>query len=93
MAKIAEYADAIGPWKAMIIDEKSTPDNLIISNMVSDAHAAGLKVHPYTFRKDTGKVPAYADSFEQLLGIFLYKVGVDGIFTDFPDKAIKFRDK
>jgi len=90
MKKIAQYADAIGPWKPMIIDEQSTVTNLIISSMVKDAHAVGMKVHPYTFRLDEGKIPKYADSFEDLLELFLYKVGVDGIFTDFPDKAVEF---
>jgi len=58
--------------------------------MVKDAHALGMKVHPYTFRADEGRIPEYADSFEHLLSIFFYTVGVDGVFTDFPDKAVKF---
>jgi len=90
MKKIAEYADAIGPWKSMLINDQSTSTDLIISSMVNDAHAVGMKVHPYTFRSDEGQIPQYADSFEQLLDLFLYKVGVDGIFTDFPDKAVEF---
>ena len=90
MEKIAEYADGIGPWKSFLVDDNSESDNLIISSMVRDAHAAGMEVHPFTFRLDSGRIPKYADSFEQLLEIFLYKVGVDGIFTDFPDKAVDF---
>lgn len=90
MAKIAEYADGVGPWKPMIISEDSTSDNLIISDLVKDAHAAGMKVHPYTFRNDPFLVPAYADNFEDMLDIFFYKVGVDGVFTDYPDLAVNF---
>jgi len=90
MKKIATFADGIGPWKPMIVAENSTVGNLIISNMVKDAHTAGLLVHPYTFRKDAGRVPAYAKNFTQLLDIFLYQVGVDGVFTDYPDIAVDF---
>ena len=90
MEKIAKYADGIGPWKSFLVDDNSTKENLIVSDLVKQAHAAGMKVHPFTFRSDAGRIPGYADSFEQLLDIFLYKVGVDGIFTDFPDKAVDF---
>jgi len=89
MKKIAQYADGIGPWKPMIVSDDSTIDNLNITNMVKEAHAAGLVVHPYTFRKDPGRIPNYAKNFNQLLTIFLYQVGVDGIFTDYTDIAVK----
>jgi glycerophosphoryl diester phosphodiesterase len=90
MARIAKYADAIGPWKSMLVSDQSTPDTLIISNMVRQAHTVGLKVHPYTFRNDPGRIPEYASSFDDLLDIFLYRVGVDGIFSDYPDLAVDF---
>lgn len=90
MIKIAAYADAIGPWKPMLVSENSTKGHLIISEMVKDAHSVGMKVHPYTFRKDPGRIPAYADSFEDMLAIFLYEVGVDGVFSDFPDLAVDY---
>ena len=90
MAKIAKYADGIGPWKSMLVSTKSTPDNIIINDMVRLAHQQGMNIHPYTFRKEAQRIPSYANSFEQLLDIFLYQVGVDGVFTDFPDLAVEF---
>lgn len=90
MTEIAKYADAIGPSKSFLIDEKSTKDKLVITSMVDDAHKAGLEVHPYTFRADEGCVPAYAKNFDDMLDIFLNKVDVDGLFTDFPDQAVNF---
>jgi len=90
MQELARYADGIGPDKGMIISPDSTPGNLVISSLVRDAHQAGLKVHPYTFRADPGQVPAYARDFEHLLALFYFEVGVDGLFTDFPDRAVKF---
>lgn len=93
MKKIAQYANGIGPWKPMIISDKSTAKNLIISTLVSDAHKAGMEVHAYTFRADPGRIPAYASNFDDLLDIFYNKVGVDGVFTDFPDKVVAFLKK
>jgi glycerophosphoryl diester phosphodiesterase len=93
MKKIASYADGIGPWKPMLVAEESTSDNLIITDMLDQAHQQGLVVHPYTFRKDPGRLPNYAKDFEDLLDIFFFQVGVDGVFTDFPDLAVEFLNK
>lgn len=90
MYRIAKYADGVGPSKSMIVDDESTKDHLIISGLVSEAHEAGLEVHPYTFRLDPGKIPGYASSFEDMLNIFCYRIGVDGVFSDFPDRAVEF---
>jgi len=90
MQKISEYADGIGPWMGMVVKKESTRGALVITNIVKDAHNAGLQVHPYTFRLDHGRIPRYVSNFEELLNIFYYQVGVDGIFTDFPDRVVDF---
>ncbi|GAA5644927.1 glycerophosphodiester phosphodiesterase [Vibrio proteolyticus] len=90
MKQVATYADGIGPWKPMLVDDKSTKDNLIILPLMKEAKDAGLAVHPYTFRADKGRIPAYTDSFDGMLDIFYNQVKVDGLFTDFPDKAVHF---
>lgn len=61
-----------------------------VTPLVAQAHAAGLAVHPYTFRSDPGQVPAYAGSFAELLRIHYFEADVDGLFTDFPDKVVDF---
>ncbi|UFJ40500.1 glycerophosphodiester phosphodiesterase [Brevibacillus humidisoli] len=93
MKEIATYADGVGPWHPMIVKSESTRDHLIITDLVKEAHAAGMEVHPYTFRLDSGQIPAYAASFEELLDIFYYTAGVDGLFTDFPDRAVEFLNR
>ncbi|MCL4154130.1 UNVERIFIED_CONTAM: hypothetical protein GTU68_035962 [Idotea baltica] len=91
MQKIATYADGIGPWKPMLVNTKSQP---VKSNgLLEAAHKAGLVVHPYTFRADSGRIPEYAQDFDDLLKIFYFDIGVDGLFTDYPDKAVQFLDK
>ncbi|MBL1416087.1 MAG: glycerophosphodiester phosphodiesterase [Moritella sp.] len=93
MAEVAKYADGIGPWKPMLVDDKSTYDNIIVKPLMKEAKIAGLEVHPYTFRADNGRTPAYAKDFDDMLDVFYNKVGVDGVFTDFTDKAVKFLNK
>ncbi len=90
MTELAGFADGIGPSIHMIVLKDSTADNLKITPLVKAAHQAGLKVHPYTFRMDKNMIPAYAKDYDDLLDIFLFRVGVDGLFTDFPDKTVDF---
>ncbi|PKF61950.1 glycerophosphodiester phosphodiesterase [Psychromonas sp. psych-6C06] len=90
MQKISEYADAIGPWFPRIVDSRSTQQQLIFTQLVEQAHQYNLLVHPYTFRRDKGEIPDYANSFNDLLNIFYIKADVDGLFTDFPDLAVQF---
>jgi glycerophosphoryl diester phosphodiesterase len=87
LAAIAAYAEGIGPAMALIVDPAATRERLQFSDLVTEARAAGLLVHPYTFRADEAHLPSYADDFEDLLDIFLFKADVDGVFTDFPDRA------
>ncbi|MGH4126010.1 MAG: glycerophosphodiester phosphodiesterase [Clostridium sp.] len=89
LAKVAEYANGIGPWYQQIIDENGKKNRapVINPNLVKDAHKHNLVVHPYTFRKD--EIPKYVTSVDQLIQKFYFEVGVDGVFTDFSDIAVK----
>ncbi len=51
----------------------------------------GITVHPYTVRSD--KLPEYTTDVNQLYDALYNKAGVNGLFTDFPDKAVKFLNK
>jgi len=90
LKEISTYAVGVGPWIDLIVRDKKK-GNYHISNFVLLAHKYKLKVHPYTFRADS--LPSYAKDMETLLRIFIYDVGVDGVFTDFPDRAVKFLQK
>lgn len=89
LADIAGYAAAIGPGKRQILRE--TAGGLQPTTLVTQAHAAGLLVHTYTFRNEPATLaPQYADDprreYEQFYGL-----GVDGVFSDFPDTALAVR--
>ncbi len=87
MQKIAKYADGVSHTYDKIIDrEKSTKDNLIITDFVKLAHDNNMVVHPYTINKEN--LPSYVNNIEELFEIILYKAGADGVFTDFPDLGI-----
>jgi glycerophosphoryl diester phosphodiesterase len=90
MDKLSHFADGIGPEKSLVISRDSSKANVIISDLVEQAHAAGMQVHPYTYQLDPGRVPQYADSFENRLQLHYFGANVDGIFTDFPDRAVDF---
>ena len=65
--------------------------------LVADAHKAGLKVQPYTFRNENPFLPtnlrssadpaAFGDVFSEEAAFF--KAGVDGFFADQPDTALE----
>jgi glycerophosphoryl diester phosphodiesterase len=90
MEKLSAFADGVGPDKGLVVSRSSQKTNLQVTEFVGRAHAAGMQVHPYTYRLDPGQVPAYADSFEDLLEIHYFRANVDGVFTDFPDRAVDF---
>ncbi len=59
-----------------------------LTAMVKEAHASHLQVHPYTVRAD--QLPEYASNVNQLYDLLYHRADVDGLFTDFPDKAVQF---
>jgi glycerophosphoryl diester phosphodiesterase len=87
LAEIATYAQGIGPWLPHLLLGKDETGKLKTSSLVRDAHAVGLLVHPYTFRAD--ELPGLFGSFEEMLRTFLFELEVDGVFTDFPDRAVR----
>lgn len=90
MQEVSKYAVGIGPSMSLLVDAESTASNVSISNLTAWAHASNLKVHAYTFRQDSDQIPPYASNFEHLLKIFFVDVGIDGVFTDFPDRVVEY---
>jgi glycerophosphoryl diester phosphodiesterase len=87
LAEVAKVADGIGPSLQAIATGK-TKATVKITDLVRDAHALKLQVHPYTARAD--ELPAYAASVEDVFEALYRQTGVDGMFTDFPDRAVAF---
>lgn len=81
---VAQFADAIGANKALLFNEDGSD-----SGFVAAVHALGLDVHAWTVRDD--REPVVGDTVEDELRA-LYALGVDGVFTDFPDTALRVRE-
>lgn len=97
LAGIAEYANAIGPSKTLVIPRDANGVLGAPTSLVRDAHAAGLGVHLWTFRAENNFLPTNLRSSADLtqtgdlaaeLNAYL-ATGIDGFFTDHP--AIAYR--
>ncbi len=88
--QVSAYAAGIGPSMHLLIDADAMTGDFRDTGLVALAHAAGLQVHPYTFRREADQIPPYARDFDHLLEIFFDELGVDGVFTDFPDLVVRF---
>jgi glycerophosphoryl diester phosphodiesterase len=85
LKSIAGYADGIGAEKRLIVPVNQDGSPLPPTDLIARAHAAGLVVHAWTLRADKEFLPAGYKGrpeaeFEQFRAL-----GVDGVFTDFPD--------
>ena len=90
LADIAKYANAIGPWKRQILRDVGQ-STLLVTTVIEQAHAAGLKVHTYTFRNEPATLATeYAnDPLREYRAFF--EIGIDGVFSDFSDTALRAR--
>ena len=62
------------------------------TDVVKNAHAAGLLVHPYTFRSEAKRLASDFKGDPKAEYKLFYALGVDGVFSDFPDTAKAARD-
>lgn len=91
---VAKYANGVGPSKGYILNFNDD-GSVQTTSFISDAHTAGLKVHPYTFRPENNYLPTPLKCSQDkpaercpsgALKEFeaYFKAGVDGVFTDDP---------
>jgi glycerophosphoryl diester phosphodiesterase len=61
------------------------------TSLIADAHKAGLVVHAYTFRNESRRIPANFKNDPKEEYKAFYRLGIDGLFSDFADTAIAAR--
>lgn len=73
-----------------LIDER---DRVLLpaSSVVKNAHDAGLFVHAFTFRNEPRRLASDFKGDPKAEYKLLYDLGVDGVFSDFPDTAVAAR--
>jgi glycerophosphoryl diester phosphodiesterase len=84
LRELASWATGVAPNKALLWDVHGAD-----SGLVAQAHAQGLEVHAWTFRDDAAVAP-FASPAQELEAAF--RLGVDALFCDFPDRAMAQRD-
>ncbi|WP_116246179.1 glycerophosphodiester phosphodiesterase family protein [Nocardiopsis sp. FIRDI 009] len=100
LAEVASFAHAIGPDKSLVIPTTEDGGLGEPTDLVANAHEAGLLVHPYTFRSENHFLPeqlrsdgepgdygGFAAEYEAF-----FEAGVDGVFTDFSRHAFLVRE-
>jgi glycerophosphoryl diester phosphodiesterase len=96
LAGIAAYAAGIGPARDRVIPRNAAGALGAATTLVADAHAAGLQVHPWTFRPENYFLAAPyrrganpQDRGDAAAEIRLYlETGIDGVFSDLPAAAV-----
>jgi glycerophosphoryl diester phosphodiesterase len=97
LEEISTYADGIGPWKRYIVSTLGTgPDSSRTlappTDLIDRAHAHGLQIHTWTFRNEQSRL--VSDYGGNPINEYLqfYELGIDGVFSDFPDTAVTARE-
>jgi glycerophosphoryl diester phosphodiesterase len=85
LARLARFAYGLGPHHGQLVATDGSRPR--ITELPTLARDAGLRVHPYTFRRE--ELPAYAETLEAMIETFIRNVAVDGVFCDFPDVAVR----
>ncbi|MEO9326232.1 glycerophosphodiester phosphodiesterase [Nocardioides sp. C4-1] len=97
---VKRYADWVGPDKSQVLPRDAAGATSTPSDLVRDAHRAGVRVVVYTVRDENQFLPtnyrvgtdpnAKGDVFGEATAYL--DAGVDGIFGDFPDSIVDARD-
>lgn len=89
LAELRAFADGVGVEKRLVLPVDDDGRVLAPTTLVGDAHKAGLFVHVWTLRAESRFLPAgYGGDMAAEVHRFA-DLGVDGMFTDFPDLAVR----
>jgi glycerophosphoryl diester phosphodiesterase len=102
---VAPWKPYIQPSKQIDANNDGKPDDLNAdgkmdeqdrvliqpTSVIKDAHDVGLFVHSWTFRSEPQRLASDYKSDPSAEYKIFYDLGIDGLFSDFPDAAIKAR--
>ncbi|BAZ86820.1 glycerophosphodiester phosphodiesterase [Dolichospermum compactum] len=91
LKEITEYAQAIGVNKNLLIPRDNHGQLLSPTSLIINAHAANLQVHTWTFRNEDFFLPLDCQANPEKEYQLFFNLGVDGVFSDYPDKAVKVK--
>ncbi|MDQ3526869.1 MAG: glycerophosphodiester phosphodiesterase [Actinomycetota bacterium] len=97
LSRLRRHVEGVGPDRSLVLPRR--PDGTLAgpTRLVQDAHAAGLLVHPWTFRAENHFLPAdlrsgddpsdHGDVVAEIVAHL--RAGIDGFFTDHPDLGVQ----
>jgi glycerophosphoryl diester phosphodiesterase len=100
LQEIKTYADGIGPWKRYLLSStaaglpgpgEASRKLLPAGDLVERAHKVGLLVHTWTFRNEQQRLVSDYQGNPVNEYLQFYRLGVDGVFSDFADTAVAAR--
>jgi glycerophosphoryl diester phosphodiesterase len=86
---IALYADGVGVEKRLILPVSADGTVGPATALIKNAHDAGLFVHVWTLRAEREFLPTFYKGNLAAEAAEFVRLGVDGIFSDFPDVVAK----
>ncbi|BAZ32741.1 glycerophosphoryl diester phosphodiesterase [Cylindrospermum sp. NIES-4074] len=95
LREISKYAQAVGVNKNLIFPRDSAGKLRSLTAgvspsptfLVTNAHAAGLLIHAWTFRNEDSFLPLDFQGNPQGEYELFFSLGIDGVFSDYPDTA------
>jgi glycerophosphoryl diester phosphodiesterase len=101
LKEVAEYADGIGPWKRYIVSTLADPAGsgpgeaarklAPAGDLIARAHQAGLMIPTWNFRNEQRRLASDYAGNPVNEYLQFYRLGIDGVFSDFPDTAVAAR--
>ncbi len=82
-----KLVDVNGDGKIDLRDTATQPP----TSLIADAHRQGLFVHVFTFRSEKRQLASSYRGDPQAEYLQFFRLGVDGVFSEFPDTALKAR--
>jgi glycerophosphoryl diester phosphodiesterase len=99
LREISTYAEGIGPGKRRILLRGEDDSLTGVSDLIGQAHRAGLRICAWTLRPENAFLPRHLRRGSDLAGQgdlqteirLLFALGIDGVITDSPDAAVRAR--
>ena len=101
LREVSTYAQGIAPSRHRILRRDADQAMTGVSDLIAQAHRAGLAVVPWTLRPENAFLPQHLRRGEAVSGTgdmqtearLLLALGVDGLITDAPEIAVRARQE
>ncbi len=91
LKEVSSYAVGIGPSLDQILSYDSQKKKIRVTELPKWARQAGLKIHPYTHRRE--QIPPIFKNSDEFFSLLKYEAKVDGLFSDFADDVLRWEGR